>query len=64
MLHYYGDKLAMELGSAAKFYIHLYEKKGQSICLVPFKDLARNGEKRFVKFEYLAGQWVFCDLVD
>jgi hypothetical protein len=64
MLHYFGNVMALELGERAKEYIKWYEKKGQSICLVPFKDLARNGEKRFVKFEYLAGQWVFCDLVD
>lgn len=64
MLHYYGDRLAMELGQAAKFYIQFYEKKGQNICKVPFKDLERNGKVRFVKFELLAGQWVFVDLVD
>jgi hypothetical protein len=63
MLHYYGDRLAMELGQAAKFYINLYEKKGQPICKVPFIDL-ETGMKRFVKFEWLAGQWVFVDLTD
>lgn len=64
MLHYYGDQLAMELGEAAKFYVQLYAKEGQPICKVPFKDLERNGKVRYVKFELLAGQWVFVDLTD
>jgi hypothetical protein len=63
MLHYYGDKLAMELGHAAKSYIYLYSKPMQSICKVPFIDLA-SGLKKHVKFEYLAGQWVFVDITD
>lgn len=63
MLHYSGDQLALELGEAAKFYIQLYERKGESICKVAFFDIEK-GRKRFVKFELLAGQWVFVDLVD
>jgi hypothetical protein len=64
MLHYYGDQTAMELGEAAKFYIQLYEKKGVPVCKVPFKDLEMNGKTRYVKFEKMAEQWVFVDLVD
>jgi len=64
MLHFRGDELALELGEAAKFYIQLYEKKGLPICKVPFKDLEKNGKTRYVKFEKLADQWVFVDLVD
>jgi uncharacterized protein YkuJ len=63
MLHYYGNKLAMELGQAAKTYIPLYEKKGEEICKVAFFDLEKK-RKRFVKFQKLEGQWVFVDLVD
>jgi hypothetical protein len=64
MLHYYGDRLAMELGQAAKSYIQWYSKAGQDTCKVPFKDLQRGGKVRYVKFEQLAGQWVYTDLVD
>ncbi len=63
MLHYYGNILAMELGQAAREGIQWYEKKGDSICKVPFIDLG-TGKKRFVKFEWLAGQWCFVDLTD
>lgn len=64
MLHYRGDELAMDLGNAARFYIQLYEKKGENVCKVPFKDLSMNGKVRYVKFEKIVDQWVFTDLVD
>lgn len=63
MLHYYGSTLAMELGQAAKSYIHLYQVKDEEVCRVAFFDLEKN-KKRYVKFELLAGQWCFVDLVD
>jgi hypothetical protein len=63
MLHYAGDIMALELGERAKDYIRWYEKKGQPICKVPFIDL-ETGMKRFVKFEFMAGIWVFVDLTD
>jgi hypothetical protein len=63
MLHYYGDKLALELGDAAKRYIELYQKQGEEICKVAFFDLEKN-RKRFVKFQLLAGVWCFVDLTD
>jgi hypothetical protein len=65
MLHYYGDITAMELSERARFYIPIYEKAGESVCLVAYRDLQTN-RKRFVKFEKLAGvsEWVFVDLID
>jgi hypothetical protein len=63
MLHYYGNILALELGEAAKAGIQWYHKAGQSVCLVPFIDL-ESGMKRFVKFEFMAGQWMFVDITD
>jgi hypothetical protein len=65
MLHYLGDITAMELSEKARFYIPIYEKPGESVCLVAYKDLQTN-KKRYVKFEKLAGvsDWIFVDLVD
>jgi len=63
MLHYLGDIEAHELGYQAKSYIFMYEKDGQDVCLVPYRDLEKR-KKRFVKFEKMLSQWVFVDLVD
>jgi hypothetical protein len=64
MLHYYGDQMAIELGQAAKFYIQLYLKKDlKDVCFVPFIDL-RKDKQRYVKFQLLADQWCFVDVVD
>lgn len=63
MIHYAGDIEAFELGERAKEYIPLYERSGEDVCLVAYKDLVR-GRKRYVKFERLNDQWVFVDLVD
>ncbi len=63
MLHYSGDMLALELGREARKQIWLYEKKGATVVHVPFFCLEKQ-RKRFVKFEKLADQWVFVDIVD
>ena len=70
MLHYYGDKLALELGEAAKQYSCYWPipsmKDGNPTIRfykVPFYDLQLQ-KIRYVKFEWLAGQWVFADVVD
>jgi hypothetical protein len=64
VLHYYGDITAMALGHQAKLYFSMYEKPGADVVLIPFKDLTKKGRKRYVKFEKMAGQFVFVDLVD
>jgi hypothetical protein len=74
VLHYSGDKLALELGEVAKDLIQIYGKParlidqtGETVFLspthveVPFYDLQR-GRIRHAKFEWLAEQWVFTDL--
>jgi hypothetical protein len=63
MLHYYGGQMAMELGEQAKDYLSIYAKAGDEYAFVPFRDLEA-GKKRYVKFQYLAGMWVYVDLVD
>lgn len=64
MLHYSGDLMALELGKAAREpYIRLYHTPGMPVAFVPFFDLDK-GRKRYVKYEWLAGQWVFVDVVD
>jgi len=63
MLHYAGTIEALELGEAAKGFIFLYAKKGESACDVPFKDLVHN-RVRYVQFQLLNDQWLFIDLVD
>ena len=63
MLHYTGDITALQLGQRAKEYLWMYGKQGSEFAYVPFMDLEK-GRKRFVKFQWLADQWVFVDLVD
>ncbi len=63
MLHRGGQMEEWELEAAARGYIFMYAVTGEDVCLVPFKDLDK-GRKRFVKFQKLAEQWCFVDLVD
>lgn len=55
--------MALELGQRAKGYLSIYAKAGAEFAFVPFRDLEK-GKKRWVKFQWLAGQWVYVDLVD
>lgn len=70
MIHYYGNPLnetCMDLGEQAKkFLASRYQTKFLDTtkpCFVSFVD-HRTKTKRFVKFEWLAGQWVFTDIID
>lgn len=63
MLHYEGDITAMELGREGLHYLWCYRKEGSNTAYVPYMDLVR-GKKRFIKYGYLLGQWVFLDLVN
>jgi len=64
MLHYYGDQLALELGEAAKKYIFITCTDHNIANVdVAFIDL-RDGEKKYAQFQWLAGQWVFTDIID
>lgn len=63
MLHYAGDVEAFELGEKGKGQIWMYEKTGQDVCKVPYRDL-ECGRERFIMYQKLNDQWVFVDLVD
>lgn len=66
MLHYYGSRLALDLGEAARYLIPLYLplSKDKAKVFVAFHDLEQ-ARKRYVKFEKVDGvEWIFMDVCD
>lgn len=61
MLTYHGKFDEQEVADAARLYLPLYGVKEREMAEVPFKN-GDTGEKRFIQFMWLAGQWVFVDV--
>jgi len=65
MLTRYGQEFnEEELRDAAKEYIPLYGRKIKGVCTVPFKDMEQGGKVFYLKFQWMAGNWVFLDILD
>lgn len=62
-LHRRGKIEEEALQRAAREYIGIYKREGDSRVLIPFKDVTA-GRVRYVVFEYLAEQWCFVDITD
>ncbi|HEY4207989.1 MAG TPA: hypothetical protein VGM31_14295 [Puia sp.] len=51
------------LVNAAKHYLPHYGRKEESICEIPYRE-QETRQVRFIRFMWLAEQWVFVDVVD
>ena len=51
-----------KLAEAARFYLPLYGAVEKEIADVPYKDLDEKKVNK-VRFTWLAGQWVFTDII-
>jgi hypothetical protein len=61
MLTFAGQFDEWEVAEAAQEYIKWYLKKNDdTVCYVPYMD-GNVGEKKFIKFALLNGQWVYID---
>lgn len=69
-IHYYGNPLnetCMDLGEEAKRYMDLHCDQSKLDTSRPFFVSfidSRIRKRRFAKMEFLAGQWVFTDIID
>lgn len=60
MLHLLAGYDEWQIAEAARRYISLYAKPGDTVCYVPYVDDLRR-EQKAVKFVYINDQWIYAD---
>lgn len=53
-----------ELVDACRTYLSIRGRKEDSVCEIPYRDGDKGGKVFFVRFTWLAEQWVYTDIVE
>jgi hypothetical protein len=61
MLHLLGEFEEWQLAELARRDIPFYVKAGEDVCFVPYIDDLDGRKRKYIKFQLLAGQWVYVD---